>query len=66
MTDAARRPGLLKRLKALLATMLPRPPEDEESIEGLTEDEQAAAHLRQVQLDNLQQKPRGPFPPSHL
>jgi hypothetical protein len=64
MTDAARRTGLLKRLRALLSTMLPSPPGDEEPIEGLTEDEQAEAHLRQVQLDNLQQRTKGPFPPA--
>jgi hypothetical protein len=66
MTDSGRRSGLLERLKAILSTMLPRPPGDEEPIEGLTDDEQAEAHLRQVQLDNLQQKPRGPFPPPNI
>jgi hypothetical protein len=63
MTATRKRSGLLARLKAALSSLLPRPPGDEEPIEGLTEDEQAAAHLRQVQLDNLEQKPHGPFPP---
>jgi hypothetical protein len=64
MTDPSR--GLVQRLKAVLSSILPRPPGDVEPIDGLTEDEQAAAHWEQVQLENLQQKPRGPFPPTHL
>ncbi|HEY7737593.1 MAG TPA: hypothetical protein VIC63_00975 [Candidatus Limnocylindria bacterium] len=64
MTDSGRRSGLLERLKALLSMMLPRPPGDEEPIEGLTEDERAEAHQQQVQIDNLQQRTKGPFPPA--
>jgi hypothetical protein len=64
MTDQPRPPGLLKRLLAAVSSALPSRPGEAAPDDGLTEDERAAAHWQQTQIDNLQQRTKGPFPPS--
>jgi hypothetical protein len=60
MTDSAKSRGLLTRLRSLLSTMLPRPP-DEPEEDGLTEAERAGSRETQRRVQSFEKKGRGGY-----